>query len=400
MDIFIARQGIYDIKGNVVAYELLYRDSLKNSFNQLIEENEATYSVIQNISSFGLEALTNNRRAFVNFPEALIKENIATLLPKEKVVIEILESVNPTIEVINNLLFLKNLGYYIALDDVDNYENIVKFIDVVDIVKVDFSLASKYEREKIAIFCKRNNIDLLAEKIETKEDLEEAKEEGYKYFQGYYYSRPSVFLGKDIAVKNTSVFMLLVELVKDDFDIDRVEDIMKNDIALTYKFLRFINSSYFSFLQEVKSIKQAIMLIGKEELKKWLSILSFVTMSSENDEYAKNTIIRARLCEEIAREINCKDESAAFMVGLFYNIHMMIEKDINYVVDTLPLNIEIKNAILGKDNMFKDILDLVIAYENIDKKEIILLCNKLGINKGKLLELYYESINWSSKISD
>lgn len=399
MDIFIARQGIYDINNNVIAYELLYRDSLKNSFNPLIEENEATYSVIQNISSFGLDNLTDNKKAFVNFPEELIKKNTATLLPSNKVVIEILENVKPTKEVIDNLAYLKNMGYSIALDDVDNFKNIINFIGVIDIVKVDFRLANKEERRIIELICKKYKIDLLAEKIETREELEEAKELGYKYFQGYYYSKPSVFLGKDLSVKNTSIFMLLAELLKEEFDIDKVESIMKNDIALTYKFLKFINSAYFNFLQEVKSIKQAIVLIGREELRKWLSIMTFVRMSSENNEYAKNTIIRAKLCEEIAREIKCKEEASAFMVGLFSNIHMMIEKDVEYVVETLPLNIQIKNALLGKDNLLKDILDITIAYENMDKEEIIRLSEKMNINKSKLVELYYKSIEWSIEVA-
>lgn len=304
MDIFIARQGIYDKNGKVVAYELLYRNSMKNSYNPLVEDDVSTYKVIENISSFGLDILTNKKRAFVNFSEALIMKDIATLLPKENVVIEVLETVNPSEEIINKLLSLKDLGYYIALDDVVEVEHIVKFIGVIDIVKVDFRLATSEARKKIAYICNKYNIDMLAEKVETSEELNEAKELGYIYFQGYYYSKPSIFLGKDIAVKNTSIFMLLVELIKENYDIDKVEYIMKTDVALTYKFLKFINSSYFNFLQEIKSIRQAIILIGREELRKWLSILTVVEMSSINSGYANSIIIRAKFCEEISNIIS------------------------------------------------------------------------------------------------
>ena len=332
MDIFIARQGIYDRDGKVVAYELLYRNSLENSYNPSIEDEISTYKVIENISSFGLDILTNKKRAFVNFSEVLIKKDIATLLPKENIVIEVLETVSPSQEIINKLLFLKELGYCIALDDVIDVKHIINFIGVIDIVKVDFILSNSKSRKEIAYVCNKYNITMLAEKIETSEDLNEAKELGYTFFQGYYYSKPSIFLGKDIAVKNTSIFMLLVELIKEDYDVDKVEYVIKTDVALTYKFLKFINSSYFNFLQEIKSIKQAIVLIGREELRKWLSILSVAEMSSVNDGYANSIIIRAKFCEEIAKIIYCKDETSAFMVGLFSNIHLMIEKDINYVV--------------------------------------------------------------------
>lgn len=400
MDIFIARQGIYNSLNKVVAYELLYRNSFKNNFATIIEDEVATYRVIENISSFGLEMLTDNKKAFVNFSEKSILKSMATLLPKENVVIEVLENVNPSKEIIDKLISLKDLGYTIALDDVIEVEYILKFIGVIDIVKVDFLLSSKDTRKKIAYICKKYKIKMLAEKIETEEDLEEAKSLGFEYFQGYYYSKPAVLFGKDISIKNTSIFMLLVELVRDDYDIDKVEHIMKTDIALTYKFLRFINSAYFSFYQEIKSIRQAIMLIGREELRKWISILSVVEMASSSDDYGKGILIRAKFCEEVAKALDFKEYASAFMVGLFSNMHLMIEKDINYVVDNLPLNIDIKKALLGEENIYRDILDLALAYENVDSNKIEELCNKIVINEGVLWDAYCKSIEWCGNIGD
>lgn len=399
MDIFIARQGIYNAEEEVVAYELLYRNSLKNNFNESVEDEIATYKVIENISSFGLDTLTDEKRAFVNFPEELINKNIATLLPKDKVVIEILETVNPTKEVLDNLIELKNKGYKIALDDVENELDIIKFSKVIDIVKVDFILSNPNSRKNMVKICKKLNIKMLAEKIETIEDLEEAKSLGFELFQGFYYSKPSILLGKDIAIKNTSIFMILVELVRENFNIDKVEDIMKKDVALTYKFLKFINSSYFNFLSEIGSIKQAIMLIGRQELRKWLSILSVVEISSSrNDEYAKNTVIRAKFSEGIAEIIAPKESESAFMVGLFSNLHVMMEKDVNYVVDTLPVTAKIKEALLGKDNILRNILDLVLAYEQIEEEKIIKLASKLNVKEGILWDIYSGCLNWSKKI--
>lgn len=401
MDIFIARQGIYNREENVVAYELLYRNSLKNNFSESVQDEEATYKVIENISSFGLDILTDNKLAFVNFPEKLIKKNIATLLPKERVVIEVLESVNPSEDVIKQLIYLKELGYYIALDDVVDVKDIISFIGVIDIVKIDFILSSKESRKRIAQVCKKFKIRMLAEKIETLEDLEEAKGLGYDYFQGYYYSKPAIFLGKDIAIKNTSIFTLLVELIREEYDIDKVEYIMKTDIALTYKFLRFINSSYFSFLQEIKSLKQAILLIGREELRKWLSILSVVEISSgKSDEYAKNIVIRAKFCEAIAATICYDDLSSAFMVGLFSNLNLMIEKDIYYVVENLPVNMEIKKALIGEKNILREILELALAYEVLDNKKIEEKCTNLKIDDGILFDIYYNAIQWSKNIEN
>ena len=399
MDIFIARQGIYNEDEEVIAYELLYRNSLENKFNKIVSEKIATYKVIENISSFGLDNLTDGKKAFVNFPEELINKNIATLLPKDKVVIEILENVNPTKEVLKNLSELKSKGYEIALDDVENEIDIIKFAKVIDIVKVDFMLSNHNSRKNMVKICKKTNIKMLAEKIETIEDFEEAKSLGFKLFQGFYYSKPSILLGKDIAIKNASIFMILVELVREDYNIDKVENIMKTDVALTYKFFNFINSSYFNFFNEIGSIKQAIMLIGRYELRKWLSILSVVEMSSsKNDEYAKNTVIRAKFSEEIAQIIAPKEAEAAFMVGLFSNLHIMIEKDIDYVVNTLPVTYKIKQALLGEDNILRNILDLVLAYEKLDEKEITDLASKINIKEGLLWKIYSNCLTWSKKI--
>ena len=276
----------------------------------------------------------------------------------------------------------------------------MNFIGVIDIVKVDFILSTIEARKEIAYICNKFNIKMLAEKIETLDDLNEAKGLGYDFFQGYYYSKPSIFLGKDIAIKNTSIFMLLIELIKEDYDIDKVEYVMKTDIALTYKFLKFINSSYFNFLQEIKSIKQAIILIGREELRKWLSILSVAEMASVNDGYANTIIIRAKFCEEIAKIIKCKEESSAFMVGLFSNIHLMIEKDMNYVVQELPLNVEVKKALLGENNILRDILELAVAYENIDSDKINEMRKKMSISEGLLWGLYSKSIEWCGNIDN
>lgn len=400
MDIFIARQGIYDCEEKVVAYELLYRNSTINSFNSEIEDELATYQVIENINSFGIDNLTNNKIGFVNFPEKLINKNIATLLPKDKVVIEILENVNPTEEVIKNLNNLKKQGYSLALDDVENEEDIKKFVNLVDFVKVDFLLSTKEARIKIAELCKKHNIKMLAEKIENLEALNEAKELGFRYFQGYYYSKPSIFLGKDIKIKNSSIFLILAELIKEDSNFEKIENMIKRDVALTYKFFKFINSSYFNFIEKISSIKEAIMLIGKEELMKWLSVLSVIELSSNgNDEHTSNTVIRAKFCERIAELIEYEKKEDAFLVGLFSNLHLMMDKDLKNLLKDLPINNNIKEALLGEESILRNILDLVLAYEKVEEDKIKKLCNIIGVDEGKLWDLYFYSLDWSKKIA-
>lgn len=399
MDIFIARQGIYNYKEKVVAYELLYRNSMENKFSEDIDEDKATYKLIENINSFGLDTLTDNKIAFINFTEGLIKDNFATLLPKEKVVIEILENVEANKEVLESLGKLKSEGYIIALDDLEKVNDLIKFIDYIDIVKIDFLISKKEERKKIANVCNKLGIKILAEKIESKEELSEAIKLGCQYFQGYYFSKPSIFLGKDIAVRNVSIMNILRELSKEDYDVKKVEQLMKMDVALTYKFFQFINSSYFSFLQNIESIKQSIVLIGKKELRKWLFILSVSEISTlKNDEYTKSITMRARFNELIAEEIINVEKSSAFIVGLFSDLHLMVKEDIKDILNKLPLNKEIKDALLGKENIYKDILDLTLAYEGIDREEIFRLSKKIGLESSTLIKKYYLTLEWCNRL--
>ena len=280
MKIFLARQAIYNKNTKIVAYEILYRNSLKNAFDKNQKQEEATYKVMQNISSFGLNILTKNKLAFINFPEEVINSNMATLLPPDKVIIEVLETVEPTKEIIANLKFLRHKGYTIALDDISTYKQVEGFLGVIDIVKIDYKLSNKAERINIIQKLKNKNIKMLAEKIETENEMIEAKILGFDYFQGYYFSKPTVMESEDIAAKNRTIFYVIIELMKEDYDIDRMEDLIKSDIGLTYKFIKFINSAYFSFIQEVSSIKNAVMLIGRNELRKWLCIISISEMNS------------------------------------------------------------------------------------------------------------------------
>ncbi|NKF06228.1 HDOD domain-containing protein [Clostridium gasigenes] len=399
MKIFLARQAIYNKNTKIVAYEILYRNSLKNEFDKNQKQEEATYKVMQNISSFGLNILTKNKLAFINFPEEVINSNMATLLPPNKVIIEVLETVEPTKEIIANLKFLRHKGYTIALDDISTYKQVEGFLGVIDIVKIDYKLSNKAERINIIQKLKNKNIKMLAEKIETENEMIEAKSLGFDYFQGYYFSKPTVMESEDIAAKNRTIFYVIIELMKEDYDINRMENLIKSDIGLTYKFIKFINSAYFSFIQEVSSIKNAVMLIGTNELRKWLCIISISEMNSNiGEEHANNIIIRARMCELISENKGYNDKDLAFMVGLFSDIHMLMDKSLIDVVEELPIGKEGKAALLGEDNIYSDILNLVIAYENMDEEKIQIISSKTKVNIDKLGEIYLASIEWGSKL--
>ncbi|PRR82301.1 EAL and HDOD domain-containing protein [Clostridium vincentii] len=396
MDIFLARQAIYNTENEVVAYELLFRNSNSNSFAGDVNEEKATIKLISNCATIGLSNLTNGKRAFINFPKGVLLKDIICLLEREEIVVEILENVNPTYEILTYLMELKNRKYIIALDDVVIDYRYKEFGALIDIYKIDFVATTKSERVIILNEIRKINPQgqLLAEKVETKEDYKEALKNNYLYFQGYYFSKPTMISAKDIAVRNVSCFNIMVELLSPDFDVDKIEKTIKSDVAISYKLIKFLNSASFSFVQKIRSIKQSIALLGKKDLAKWLSLVVISEMQNSNAEYTNNTIIRARFCELIAKEAKSSKESLVFMVGLFSNLDVFMNRSMKDIIVEIPLEEEAKDALLGCENDLSGILNLVKAYEKMDMKKVEEYSDKLNIDKKGLINIYIESIEW------
>lgn len=400
MEYFLARQAIYNNSKEVVAYELLYRNSINNIFDSSIGDSEATYEIMKNIMFVGFEVLTNNKKALINCSEEVLMSDIITILPKERIIIEILETVEPSDDVIKRISYLKKRGYIFAIDDVVDFKSIERFLEVISYVKVDFVLTNTKSRKELIDKIKKYKITLLAEKIELEEEYEEAILLGFNLFQGFYFSKPRIIKGKDIAIRSNILLILTQELSKSDFDINTVENIMKSDVALMYKFMKFINSAKFGFKHQISDIKQAVSLVGQRQLKKWLLLVSFVELGKKiSSEYTNTVIIRARFCELIM-EVKHKDKkSEAFIVGVFSEIASIINGDINDVIGDLPIKIEIKDALIGKENLLYKILNLALAYEKMDVKKINILCHELDIDNESLGKLYLESIKWTQDIT-
>ena len=401
MDIYLGRQAIYDANKKLVAYEILFRNSTINKFSADIDEEKATMKLISNCNTIGLDKLTNNKKAFINFPQGSLLKDVATLLPKNIVVIEILETVEPNRDVITYLTELKKKGYKIALDDVIDNNKVNEFKDLIDIYKIDFINTTQAIRKELIKDIKKVNPNavLVAEKVETEEEVVEAKENGYKLFQGFYFSKPTMIFGKDVPVRNLTCFNIMIELLNDDFSVDSIEDIIKSDVGVSYKLLKFLNSATFAFVQKIKSIKQAIALLGKNELKKWLALILISEMNNgQDEEITKDTILRSRFCELIEEKIQPNKKSEAFMVGLFSNLDLFINKDMNEIMNDLPIEDEVKNALLGDECQLRDVLELVLAYEHMEIEKIDFYVQKLGFNNAELANIYMESLEWVNKL--
>lgn len=281
MDVYVARQPIFDINQKVQAYELLFRSGLDNFFPD-IDGDVATSKVISNsFISIGLDELTKGKKAFINFTRKLIVNGAASALPKEVMTIEVLESIEPDEEVLEALFILKHQGYTIALDDFVLKPKFQPFIDLADIIKIDFMGTKKIDRWRIVNSYESKGITFLAEKIETSEEFHEAKDIGYTLFQGYFFCKPEIIQGTDIPGYKINYLELLKEINTPNIDFDKMEAIIKRDVSLSFKLLKLINSVAYSFYNKIKSIKHALVLLGILEIKKWLYLVALTEIGGE-----------------------------------------------------------------------------------------------------------------------
>ncbi|WBW99127.1 EAL and HDOD domain-containing protein [Oceanirhabdus sp. W0125-5] len=399
MDVYVARQPIFDKKQKVVSYEMLFRSNKVNCYNG-IDGNEATCDVISNtFVSIGIEKLTGGKKAFINFTEELLLNEIPTMLPKEYLVIEILETVEPSKEMLNVCRKLKGLGYTIALDDFVFKPKFQSLLEIVDIIKVDFIQTKGLARKRIVEMLSKYNIKFLAEKVETIADFNEAYNYGYSYFQGYFFSKPEIISEHDIPINNYTNIKVLQMIHNNDFSLKVMEDIIKRDISISYKLLRLINSSYYGFKSEIHSIKQAIIILGLDEIKKWISLIMIKkTCSVKYSELLTRTIVRARLGELIAPFTNLNDLlQDVFLMELLSDLNVILNKPMGEILEDLAINQEIKKALNGENNDLGILHELLMSYQEGNWPKFEIFSQALDISGIDISELYIEALTWTNE---
>lgn len=401
MEIYVARQPIFNINQEVFAYELLYRSGV-NKFYSSLDGDQASSEVITNsFLLIGLETLTRGKKAFINFTKNLLENDVATLLPNEAIVVEILQDIEPDEKTLNACKKLKELGYLLALDDFSYDEKFLPLVDLIDIIKIDFLKTEKKEREAvIQKIGHRSNVSFLAQKVETRNEYIQAMKMGYSYFQGYFFSKPLILTGKDIPSFKIIYLKILQEINKKELDFDRLEEYIKMDVSLSYKLLKFINSLSFGFKTEIRSIKQALVLLGQKELSKWLSLIALKGIGDNKpDELIITTICRARFCELIAPKVGLKHRSSdLFLMGMFSLIDAFLDQQLSDILAELPISDDIKHALLGGKSRFRDVYELIIAYESGDWERLAAKATKLELEEIEVRESYLSSLDMSNQI--
>ena len=398
--VYVARQPIFDVKEELYGYELLFRSGFNNIYDSSDGDYATGKTILNSFIMLGLDPLTGGKLAFINFTKNLLLNEVATIFPRELLAVEVLENIEPDESVIEACKKMKKAGYLIVLDDFVFMPKFQPLIEIADIIKVDFRISNSDAIHSLLSRLSSSKIRFLAEKVETKEEFIMAKEVGFAYFQGYFFSKPHIISGREVPGYKLNYMQILREMNKAEADFDVLEHIIKRDMSLTYALLKFINSAFFGFSAKIQSIKQAITLLGMNEFKKWVSLIALTGMGNDKpEELMVNSLIRAKFCEFMARKTNMKDKSSdLFLMGMFSMIDAFIDRPMQEILGELPLSTPVKEALMGKENQFRDILDLVIAYE---KGNWLIWGNyikKLKLEESEFPDIYMSSIDWARKI--
>lgn len=394
----VARQPIFDANLKVFGYELLFRSNFINVYDG-IDSDQATNDVIANsFFLIGIETLTNGRRAFINFTANSLKNNIPAILPKELVVVEILEDVIPDESIINVCKNLKENGYLLALDDFVFRPEYKPLIELADIIKVDFRTTSPLERLHLIRCLQGHPVKLLAEKVETQEEFQAALHMGYSYFQGYFFCKPVILSGRNLPGYKANYLHILQEINQPELEFSQLEDIIKRDVSLSYKLLRYINSVAFGLKNKICSLRQALTLLGQKELIKWISLIALKGVADDKPgELILESLIRARFAERLALHSFLKQRAAdAFLMGMFSHIDVLLDRPLQEILDEISLDEDIKDALLEKGhNQFSVLYKVIQTYEKGDWEDYSGYVNVMGIDEQDVLKSYRESLIWA-----
>ncbi len=401
MNIFIARQPIFNRKQEIFGYELLFRNSRENFFNHPDPDKAAAAVIGDSSIIFGIETLTRGKKAFLNLTRDSLVNEYPSLLPKDLAVLEVLETVEPDREVIEVCKKFKDLGYTLALDDFVYRDGFQPMVDLADIIKVDFMATSPSERKALYRRLAPKGKRFLAEKVETQEEYQEALELGYHYFQGFFFSKPVILSKRNLTGNRLSLFRVLKEIHKPGMDFKELENIIKQDLTLSYKLLRYINSAFFGLHSDVRSIKHALVLMGEGEIKKWATLVSLTTMGEEKPmELMLNAAIRGKMCESLGIMAGQKEKASDFfLMGLFSVIDAILDRNLAEVLSDLPLTYELKRALMRVTfSKLRMAFEIVLAYEKGDWEKITKWANKMGMEESAIPPIYLEAVEWANKI--
>ena len=402
MDIYVARQPIFDRDTNLVGYELLYRTSLSQNWASGAEARTMSSDVIiHSVLNMGLERITGGSAAFLNFTSDMLVTDLWELLDPKQVVIELLETDVCDEYTIRACEKLAAAGYKLALEGFSSIEAIAPIAHLAHIVKVDLLAHSQDTLPALVGSLKKFGLQLLAQKVETAEAYENARELGFQLFQGYFFARPEILANREIPLEGAGIIRVL-NLLRDPATTDEaLEEAFTTSPTISFLLLRIAGSSAHND-GGIRSIAHAVRLLGRDSLHRWLSLLFVSSLVSRTDldvERTMTAIVRARMCELIGRSVGNGNESGAHaLVGLCSALDGLLESPLVEIIGRIDLMPDIRAALIGGCGPYANTLRLVRAYETSDWDRVGLIAKALGMSPADVTDFYLEALSWAREV--
>ena len=390
-DIFIGRQPIYDRKLGVYAYELLFRSEQSNAAD-ITDGDKATSDVIVNaFLEIGLDNIVNKRKAFINLTRSFFVNHETISLPKDRVVLELLEDIEADDEVIEGVMRLSEQGYTIALDDFIYHESLKPLVKLANLIKIDIMSLDRNEIRDHVQALRKHPVKLVAEKVETQQDFDYCKDLGFDYFQGYFFAQPKVIRSRRLLNNRIAILKLLRRLQDPDITPHQLEDLVAQDVAFSYRILRYVNSAAYSLSRKIESIQQAVVIIGLQTIKSWTTLLAMSQVDNKPTELVVTAMVRGKMAEELARAEKYEGPDAFFTIGLFSALDALMDNTMEEILTQLPLAEHISNALLHHQGVHGEILSCVLAYERGEWEQV----NSSTLSMSRIRDCYLSAVHWA-----
>ncbi len=393
---YVARQPILDREEKVFGYELLFRDGMENAFAG--DSDEASRATLDRSLVMGLDVLCDGRSAFINCTRDTLIKGLITLLPSASTVVEVLETVPADPDVIAACQSLKERGYTIALDDFVANDSREKLADMADILKVDMKLTTEAQR---AVIVKKYGPPhrLLAEKIETRDEFTQARDQGFVYFQGFFFRRPEKLATRDLPANRLNYVRMLQEVSHAELDVPAVERLIKAEASVCYRLLRYLNSPVFGLKNEIHSVRHALSMLGEREVRRWVRLVAAVGAGQEKtSDLVLSALVRARF-GELLQPLVPHADSDLFLLGLLSLIDAMLEMPMADVLDRVPLDHETKAVLLGKPSALRPIYQLMLAHESGEWEAAAELSAQFHLDSEEVAGYYWRAQQWAREVS-
>ena len=400
-DLFVARQPILDRRQEVYGYELLFRSSLENTF-QHTDQDQASFEMLHtSLLGFGLDVLLGERTGFINASKEVLLQEFYMVLPRDRTVVELVESIEPTPEVLEACRALKRAGYRLALSGFARSPAMTALGELADVIKVDMLTTTPDDRRAIVREFTPRKLLLVAEKVETRAQFTQAMSEGFTHFQGYFFCEPEVLHAADVPAYKRNCVRFMAELNRSELDVDRLEAVIREEVALTVKPLRYLNSAGFGWRHEVTSIRHALRVLGERSARKWCSLMAITVLGDDRPaQLVVTSMVRAHFAESVGREagLGGARQSDLFLTGMLSTLEGLLGRPLEETLAAMPVAEDVRDTLLGHRTKLAPVWDLVLAYERADWAHLKDLATAADVSAGRLPGAYRDAVQWVDRI--